>query len=158
RMLETSQGRPPERFHVVTPGPDFPSHHFRVNEYAAYVRLVQRQLAATVSQDAREVAQANYPEPVEHCHICHWAKDCRAKRQADDHLSLVAGITRAQRRELDAHGTRTLTDLGRLPLPIPFKPGRGSLESLVRVREQARLQLDSRGRTPPLHELRDIVD
>src|SRR5262249_32928632 len=118
RMLESVQGRLPERFHVVMPGPGFPTHHFRVNEYAAYLRLVQRQLAATVTRDAEDVAQANYPEPVEHCHICQWAKLCREKRHADDHLSLVAGITRAQRRELETHGTRTLTWLGRLELPI----------------------------------------
>ena len=156
-MLETVQGFTPERFRVVTPGPDFPTHTFRVNEYAAYVRLVRRQLTTAIAQGAEVVAAANYPEPVEHCHICAWAKGCREKRQADDHLSLVAGITRAQRRELEAHGTRTLTDLGRLALPIPFKPRRGSLESFARVRDQARLQIDSRGKTPPLHELRDVA-
>ncbi len=158
RMLEAAQGRAPDCFYVVTPGPGFPTHQYRSSEYAAYVRLVERQLASAVAQGAAAVALANYPEPVEHCHICPWAKGCREKRHADDHLSLVAGITRAQRRELEANGTHTLTDLGRLPLPIPFRPARGSIESFARVRDQARLQLDSRGTTPPRHELRAIVE
>ncbi|MGH7619874.1 MAG: TM0106 family RecB-like putative nuclease, partial [Gemmatimonadaceae bacterium] len=158
RMLGVAQGLAPEHFSVVTPDIDQPVHRFRVDDYAAYVRLVQNQLASTVLNSPSDIAAANYPEPVDHCHICPWSGECKAKRHADDHLSLAAGITRAQRRELQAHGTETLTDLGRLLLPIPFKPDRGSVESFVRVREQARLQVESRGKTPPLHELRDIVE
>ncbi|MGH7617323.1 MAG: TM0106 family RecB-like putative nuclease [Gemmatimonadaceae bacterium] len=153
-MLTTLQGLAPERFHVVTPDA---THAFRLSDFAAYLRLTRNRLAATVAQPAAAVAAVNYPEPVEHCDICPWAGECREKRRADDHLSLVAGITRTQRRVLDAHGTHTLTALGRLPLPIPFKPDRGSVGGLIRVRDQARLQIDSRGRTPPLHELREIV-
>ena len=43
----------------------------------------------------RRLRPTNYPEPVDHCEICHWQRDCRERRRADDHLSLVAGITRA---------------------------------------------------------------
>jgi uncharacterized protein len=157
-MLSVAQGLSPEYFHVVTPDPDQPVHRFRVDDYAAYFRLVRDQLAATVLRAAADIAAEYYPEPVEHCQICPWSSGCNKKRHADDHLSLVAGITRVQRRELETRGTRTLTDLGRLSLPIPFKPDRGSADSYVRVREQARLQVDSRGKTPPLHELREIIE
>jgi predicted RecB family nuclease len=157
-MLSVAQGRSPEYFRVVTPDPHHPEHAFRVDDYAAYFRLVLDQLASTVMRPADDVAAEHYPEPVEHCDICAWLTYCVGKRRADDHLSLVAGITRVQRRELEGRGTGTLSDLGRLALPLEFKPDRGSSDSYVRVREQARLQLDSRGRIPPLHELRDIVD
>src|SRR5829696_7399335 len=156
-MLSVTQGRSPEFFRVVTPDPEHPEQVFRVDDYAAYFRLVRDQLAATVLRPARDVATESYPEPVEHCEICAWISYCAEKRRADDHLSLVAGISRVQRRELEARGTSTLSLLGRLTLPLEFKPDRGSSDSYVRVREQARLQLDSRGKVPPLHELRDIV-
>jgi uncharacterized protein len=156
-MLSITQGRSPEFFRIVTPDPDHPEHTFRVDDYAAYFRLVRDQLAATVMRPARDVASDHYPEPVEHCEICAWLTYCAEKRRTDDHLSLVAGITRVQQRELEGRGASTLSSLGRLSLPLGFKPDRGSSDSYVRVREQARLQLDSRGRIPPLHELRDIV-
>jgi uncharacterized protein len=44
-----------------------------------------------------------------------------------------------------------------VPLPIPFKPDRGGVENVCGVREQARLQLASREREVPLHELRECV-
>jgi uncharacterized protein len=157
-MLSIAQGFTPEFFHVITPDPEHPVHTFRVDEYAAYLRLVRNQLAAMVTRQATDIAAAYYPEPVEHCQICPWSPLCNEKRHKDDHLSLVAGITRVQRGEFESRGLRTLSDLGRLPLPIPFRPDRGSADSYVRVREQARLQLDSRGKTPPLHELCDIVE
>jgi uncharacterized protein len=156
-MLASLQKLEPEYFYVVTPDPEQPVKRYRVNDYAAYVRLTRARLAATAKQSAEDVAAANYPEPVDHCQICAWARDCREKRCEDDHLSLVAGITRTQRRELESRGTSTTTELARLALPIPFKPSRGSIESYERVREQARLQVESRDTQRPLHELLEIV-
>ena len=43
--------------------------------------------------------------------MCHWRESCDKRRHAEDHLSLVAGITRTQRRELNANGVETLTSL-----------------------------------------------
>lgn len=152
-MLAAAQGTRPERFHVVTPDPTTPVQTYRVDDYAAYFRLIRRQMVETVALGYDRVTNENYPDPVEHCEICQWHADCSAKRRKDDHLSLVAGITRTQRRELEARSVTTLTGLAALPVPLTFKPRRGSAETYSRVRAQARLQLDSRGRTPPLHEL-----
>ena len=52
----------------------------------------------------------------------------------------------------------TLAALAKLPLPLDFKPKRGAAETYVRVREQARVQFESRGKTPPLYELRPFAD
>jgi len=43
-------------------------------------------------------------------------------------------------------------------LPIPFKPSRGSLETYVRVREQARLQIESRGKAVPVAFVRRVSE
>ena len=61
---------------------------------------------------------------------------CSQKRRTDDHLSLVAGISRLQRRELEAHDIATLATLGVMPLPLVFKPKRGAAATYERVREQ----------------------
>jgi predicted RecB family nuclease len=157
-LLSHVQGFAPEWFRIVTPDPERPIQCFRSDEYGAYIRLVRGQMVAIVGLTPGEIAAANYPEPVPLCDVCHWSVLCRDKRRRDDHLSLVAGITSAQRRELESHGVGTLTDLGRLPLPLPFRFDHGSGASYAKVREQARLQLESRGRTPPLYELREVAD
>jgi predicted RecB family nuclease len=141
-MLNVAQGKRPEQFHIVTP---HDRHSFRTDEYAAYFRWVRAGLEATSREDSAALLAASYPEPCDHCDVCPWSSRCSERRRADDHLSLVAGISRAQRRELEEHGIATLGALATLPLPLPFKPTRGAAESYGRVREQARLQLESRG-------------
>jgi AAA domain/RNase_H superfamily len=80
-----------------------------------------------------------------------------AKRRADDHLSLVAGISKNQISELKDHGVETLTALANLALPLPWKPERGSAESLERMREQARIQLTGREAGETIFELLPIM-
>src|SRR5262249_36196062 len=71
----------------------------------------------------------------------------------DDHLSFVAGITRLQRRELESNGIATLERLGDAGVPLPFKPSRGSVESLANAQQQARIQLQERRTEKPVREL-----
>src|SRR2546423_7042608 len=78
------------------------------------------------------------PEPVEHCDVCRWLPICRDQRRAEDHLSLVAGITRGQRRELTPRGIDTLESLARLAVPVDPPPQRTSQSALTRTRDQAR--------------------
>jgi predicted RecB family nuclease len=157
-MLGHAQGVRPEYFYVVTPDKTTPQHEFRLDDFSAYFRLVQSQILATLDLGPEEIAEMYYPEPVGHCEICRWERDCDKQRREDDHLCLVAGISRLQRRELQSRDIDTLALLARLPLPLAFKPKRGSIETYVNVREQARLQLDSRGKNPPLFELRAITE
>jgi predicted RecB family nuclease len=158
-MLGRVQEVRPEYFHVVTPDKVTPRHEYRLDDYAAYFRLIRAQMLGVLELEPDLITDTWYPEPVEHCEICRWLMQCKDKRRADDHLSLVAGITRLHRRELEAHEIRTLAQLARVVIePFPFKPGRGSVEGLIRMREQARLQLESRDRDIPLFELRDIAE
>ena len=73
--------------------------------------------------------------------------------EADDHLSLVAGISRLQRRELEARSIPTLASLAEMPLPLTFKPKRGATATFERVREQARVQLGARETQQAVYEV-----
>ena len=155
-LLAIVQGMVPELFYVVTPDPAHPVHTFRVQDFASYFRLIRGRLEVTSLQDPGILAAANYPEPVDHCEICRWWGACDKRRRDDDHLSLVAGISRLQRRELESAGVSTLAQLGTLPVPLPFVPGRGAPETYLRVRDQARVQLEGRIQNAPVHELLPI--
>ena len=135
------QGLMPEFAHVVPPWSEFVPERYRVADFGAYYRQVKGGMAASfASGDPQET----YPEPVAHCDICVWSTRCEKQRRDDDHLCLVAGISSLQISELKEHGVATGTQLAELALPLPWKPERGSLESFARIREQARIQLESR--------------
>jgi len=156
-ILGDLQGITPERFHVVTPDPQNPLHPYRLQEYSAYFRLVRDRLDNVAGQDPHTVAAAHYPEPVEHCEVCRWWKTCDERRRQDDHLSLVAGMSRLHSRELQSAGVTTLAQLAALPSPLPFKPRRGSVEAYNRVQGQAQVQVAGRKAGAPIHELLPIV-
>jgi predicted RecB family nuclease len=161
-LLNEIQGALPERMHVVPRKPGFPPDTYRVEDYLAYYRLVRSRLEAAVdaavAADDGAVAVVGeaprtYPEPVPHCDVCRWWPRCDKQRRTDDHLCLVAGISRLQTRELESHEIETLARLAQEPLPIAWKPARGAREGYGRVREQARIQADGRAQERTLHEL-----
>lgn len=92
-----------------------------------------------------------YPEPVSHCGVCPWWKRCEDRRRVDDHLSLVAGITRKQRERLTDQGTTRLAELAALS-PSVSVPGIEP-QPLARIREQARIQVEGRDEDHTKHEL-----
>jgi predicted RecB family nuclease len=138
-LLAELQGIEPELFHVIRPGAAFEPESYRLSSFAAYYRVVKMAL-----QDAVKDCPETYPEPVSHCDICRWWKECDKRRRSDDHLSFVAGASRLQRKELTLQGVQTLEELARLPLPISFSPSRGAREGYTRIREQARIQFEAR--------------
>ncbi len=158
-LVGAIQGRLPECFHVVTPGEGsdekepFRGHEYRLADYIAYHRLVKRRLEETVAEELgrAEVLDGTYPDPNEHCDVCRWRAECDRRRRADDSVWLVAGVARPERRELDRHGIATLTGLARHA--DRFEPERVSRERLVRVREQARVQLAGRDERRPVSEM-----
>src|SRR5215207_6160136 len=131
-MVGQIQGVAPERVHVVL-GTD-ETRTFRPRTFQAY----------------RKGAAPPYPYPVEHCAYCDWWARCRDRRRADDHLSLVASITRAQAIKLEAAGVRRVTELADVPAGVSL-PGI-SAPALAALRQQAWLQVESRDSEVPLHE------
>jgi predicted RecB family nuclease len=140
-LLTNIQARAPEYMYVVAPWSDFEPQHYRYADYAAYFRKVTRGILAWL--DAK-TPQDVYPDPIQHCEVCRWRTMCERQRRDDDHPCLVAGISKIQINELKQHGVTTAEALAELPLPLPWKPERGSVDSYVRVREQARIQVESR--------------
>ncbi len=149
------QGHLPESMFVVPPGNDLRPQRFRVLDFIAYYRHVRRALQKVVDSPASdpEAPQGLGPEPVPHCDRCSWWPYCRSRWEREDHLSLVAGISKLQRDELQSRNVGTLADLGRLPTPFPWKPDRGSIEAYQHVREQARIQLEGRTYGKVLYEV-----
>lgn len=139
-LLTEMQGSEPELLHVIPPNVDFRPESYRYSAFAAYYRSVKRALHSTVQTGTAPT----YPEPVPHCEICRWWQECNSQRRRDDHLSFVAGASKLQRKELASQGVSRLESLAKLPLPIPFMPCRGARDGYDRIREQARIQLESR--------------
>ncbi len=150
-LLEELQGAAPVRMHVVTPAAYHKPDSYRLGDFLAYHRLVKNALAnATGAPPAGDPAL--YPEPCPECDWCRWWPRCNERRRADEHLSLVAGATRLQRGQLAPLGFDTVTKLAGAPAPLAPRPKRGSKESYERIREQARVQVASRGAPAPVWE------
>jgi uncharacterized protein len=154
-LLSVVQGILPEQMYVVPPGAQFQPEAYRVLDFAAYYRYVKTRLG--VAADQRQ-GILTYPEPTAHCTSCRWFGDCDKQRRRDDHLSLVAGISKLHRKQLAVWETETVENLSRLPLPLQKRPDYGSKEAYVRLREQARMQVAGRNQREPVHELLDIND
>jgi predicted RecB family nuclease len=148
-LLGKIQGTMPEFLWVVPPGTRFAGEKYRVTEYAAYYRYVRKRLLETVGEGAD---QETYPEPVEHCNICRWFRECDTRRRADDHLSLVAGIRRQQRDQFEEWNRETMAKLALLPIPLVDRPKHGARAGYERAREQARVQVEGRTEKRLVHE------
>jgi predicted RecB family nuclease len=147
--LEQLQGVAPETMYVVTG--DGVRHPHRIADYAAYYRRVKASFETRVFGDGP--APITYPEPVEHCRVCRWYGLCADRRRADDHLSLVAGISRAQRTHLVEAELPTRQALGASEAGTPVREiGQPALE---RIRNQARIQVAGEAAGHVLYELVD---
>src|SRR5208337_1267162 len=93
-LLAGIQGVEPRWMHVVLGGTATPER-FQVQRYIAYFRKVRKEFEQSWKLDTD-----TYPEPTEHCEVCSWFPVCDDRRRKDDHLSLVAGISRNQRKAL----------------------------------------------------------
>ena len=140
-LLAKAQGLTPQWFHVIAPWSEYQPQTFRTDDFAAYYRRVKASLEQAVKLDQ---TIAVYPDPKPFCDVCRWQERCDAKRRADDHLSLVAGISKIQIAELGEHAVTSCASLAAMPIPLTFKPGRGSASALERVREQARIQIEGK--------------
>ena len=152
-LLANAQGLAPELAYVVTPETGFAPQSYRVSAFAAYYRRVGQHLQEAVQGNTDE----GYPDPNPHCDVCRWRRHCDDKRHADDHLSLVAGISKVQIGELGKHDVTSTASLAVLPIPLRWKPERGAAQSYERVREQARLQVEGRVQGKIIHECLPIA-
>ncbi|HEY8198569.1 MAG TPA: TM0106 family RecB-like putative nuclease, partial [Candidatus Limnocylindrales bacterium] len=153
-LLERLQGFAPEHVHVVTG--DGITHTERLDDYAAFYRSVKRRFEAEVFGDATTIARdaataGTYPDPVDHCRVCTWYPVCADRRRADDHLSIVAGMSRAATERLIEADVPTRRALA--ILPPARKVESVNPRTLTRLREQARVQVAGEDTHELLYEL-----
>jgi predicted RecB family nuclease len=149
-LLTQAQGVAPTHMYVVAPWSDFKPQCYRFADYAAYFRKVKRGLLAALTEKETE---ETYPDPKEHCDICRWREACDKRRRDDDHLCLVAGISKLQINELKQRGITTMQALAGIALPFAWKPDRGSVDSYSRICEQGKIQVEARETGERKHKL-----
>lgn len=130
------QGAEPESMHVILG--NGARETFRVQDYAAYYRSVRARFLTRLNGGAA----GSYPTPVPHCEICIWKSTCEERRERDDHLSLVANMTRQQSSRLKEHGISTMRALAASePTETPPKMRQATFDKL---HSQARMQVQQR--------------
>ncbi len=145
------QGITPEYMGVIKPDGE---ERYRYDEHGAYIRLVKRNLENAIFNE-----EDTYPDPVSHCDICKWWKNCNEIRRKDDHLTFVAGMGASQIKEFKLHDVETLKKLANLDLPVPFDPSKGVKETYNKLREQGRVQYISRQNGyEPIYEALDVEE
>ncbi len=152
-LLEAIQGVAPARMHVALGGSERRVESHRVADYAAYVRLIKREFEAFIASGEPAFPPPTRPDPVEHCDVCRWSRDCQIARRRSDDLSLVAGITGRQRRGLREHAVTTRRGLAGLQLPMLWQIEGVHEDTLARIHDQARLQVQGQREDRVLHEL-----
>jgi uncharacterized protein len=164
----------PEFMWVITPSGGFQGERYRVAEYAAYFRYVKRELLKSTGANDGATGETGsagqlgfrfalqnvrtYPEPVEHCNVCRWFRECDEQRRKDDHLSLVAGMRTQQQEQLKEWGVGTMAELAEMPIPLKHKPKYGSRDGYEHAREQARVQVQGRTKNRPMHETLPVAE
>jgi predicted RecB family nuclease len=134
-QLARIQGRAPERMHVVNGLGERES--FRPGDFAAYYRRLRRRFL-----DAVEHRRDTYPYPVDFCGLCDFLALCQTRWETDDHLVLVAGISRRQVERLEKAGITTLELLAEAAEETRVPSMRPA--TFAGIRHQAELQLHKR--------------
>jgi predicted RecB family nuclease len=148
------QGQLPNHVRLILGGLGRPEERLRLADFHAYYRRTKADFLAALARGAPAYPpESTYPEPVEKCDTCNWSSVCDKRLREDDHLSLVANITRHQRAALGGLGIKTVAGLAKLPIPLAKAPPRTSAEALGRTREQARLQVATRDAGRLVYEL-----
>ncbi len=140
-MVAAIQGTPPLEMHLALGGVKGEEVSYRVTDYAAYYRSVVRAMEAYLDRGEPSFPVASAPEPVDHCGICRWSRRCSAELRAADDLSRVAGLSSRQRNGLIAVDIPTRTALAEVALPLAERVHGASPSALVRIHEQARVQV-----------------
>jgi len=133
--VERVQGAAPRSMYVVLG--DGTRHRFAVDDFSAYYRSVKRLFVSHLYSNAE-----TYPLPVAHCNLCVWDATCEQRRRKDDHLSLVANITRLQTERLNGAEIWTLAALGEAR--DDARPPEMVAPTYDKLRRQARLQDEQR--------------
>src|SRR5690606_6768441 len=119
---------------------------YTLTDFKAYYGFIKSRFIESMNASPL----STYPDEVAHCSICNWWSLCDKQRRDDDHLCLVAGIHKSQIEELKKQDLATLTSFALAKEIKP--PERGNYEILKKRQQQARIQLDGRGKDNLVHK------
>jgi uncharacterized protein len=108
-LIQTIQGRPPEKLHIVLGSGQ--EHSFAAKDF--HYTMASSKVRYLGFVDAG--AQGTAPEPCGACKLCGWREVCADEWERTDHLSRVAGLSRPQVKKFRAAGINTLTALAQTP-------------------------------------------
>jgi len=123
---------------------------FRVKDYAAYERQIDRLFQELIVAAPTYPPSETYPEPVEQCAVCRWRSACVQRRREDDDLSLVAGMSTKQRKGMKEIGISIRRGFAALEEPPKIK--RIGSRALDKSHKQARIQVRGEDEGKPLWE------
>jgi predicted RecB family nuclease len=144
KMLEAIQRVRPENVHIVNG--DGETMTFRTDDYYFYFSSLERDFLEV----QRTFDHESPPVPEPRSDHGRWASHAAQILEDMDHLCRVAGITSHQMRRLVDAGITTLSELARSTVARVPKMDDTVLR---RLRMQAFLQLESKGKHAPLYEL-----
>ncbi len=149
-LLSEIQKLQPKLMHIVL-GTGTDSVSYPVQHFIAYFRRVKKDFDA-----AFNAARNTYPEPAQFCNVCSWDPICDKRRHDDDHLSLVANITGAQRKALCACNVTTVASLAEANVAALANVDGVRRPTLARLSDQARLLVEGRTQGRLVHEMLPI--
>lgn len=130
-LLRTIQGVAPPLLLVALGGGG--REAVRGADVVAYYEFARRRFETFVA----DPPAITIPEPCGHCTFCRWRTQCDGAWDRNDHLSLVANISKVQRGKLAAAGIEKMAALAVAPHDLTVDI-RGDV--LARLKTQARLQ------------------
>ena len=122
---------------------------YPVGQYIAYFRRVKRDFDAASTGSGEYLPRTKRALPT----CARGTRICDKRRRNDDHLSLVAGISRNHRKALVARDVTTVASLSQLDLAATPKLDGIGKPALLRIHEQARLQVQGRDEGHLVYEL-----
>lgn len=134
--LQRIQGVMPEHGHVVLGTGE--ERAYRIDEYFAYYR----RLKGSFLEFCEREPELPYPHECKHCETCLWQPTCEARRDADDHLSLVAFMRSDQVKKIESAGISTISQLAQAVSPPP-KLAEKTFSNLRAQAQQQHLQREA---------------
>ena len=144
-MLAELQGIRPKEMVVVTG--DNKEHRFRVDHFFTYYRNLKNAYLEFHKSDLSDL-----PSAVDSRSYGLWTQRALQELEKLQHLSLVANMRQSQIKTLNQHGILTM---GQLAKHDGDKPANIGKETFARFKEQARLQISSKGKSTPDYEVVD---
>ena len=131
-LLNPIQGNVAKKIHLYLGNNQ--QYSFNIIDYIYYYNYTKEKFLKFIKSNHHNL----YPEPCYHCRVCEWKNYCTEKWKKDDHLSLVANITNAQRKKLNKCDISTIEELARTEKKIMIP--NLNREVFLRLRDQAILQ------------------